>query len=411
MMLGMIQRRAFRFRLEPDGAQRQKLARFGGAARWVWNRALAEQKRRLEAGERTAGYAEMCRSLTEWRHSPETPWLAEVHVNPLQQTLKDLDRAVRDSFRPGTDPARKRFPRFRKKSAGDHFRYPASVKTRVRPDGWAEVWLPKVGWVRYRSSRPIEGRIAQATLSEEGEQWFVSIQTEREVPEPAASEQPPVGIDLGVVRFATLSDGSYFEPLAPFKRGARQLARAQRRLSRKHKGSKNWRKQQRRVARLRRAEGRARLDFLHKTSTTIAKNHGVVVLEDLSVGQMSRSARGTPQEPGKNVRQKAGLNRSILDQGWGMFRALLAYKLAERGGRLVLVEAAYTSQRCSECGHTCPENRKGQALFCCAQCGYSAHADHNAARNILEAAGHAVQACGGKGHRPPDEAGTRGEAA
>jgi putative transposase len=168
-----------------------------------------------------------------------------------------------------------------------------------------------------------------------------------------------------------LSDGTAFEPLGAFKRIAGRVARLQRKLSRKHKGSKNWKKQKRRLARLRQAEGRARLDFLHKTSTTIAKNHGVVVLEDLAVRQMSRSAMGSALEPGRNVRAKAGLNHSILDQGWGTLRALLSYKLEQRGGRLVLVDPKYTSQRCSECGHVCAENRPSQAVFCYVACPLS----------------------------------------
>ena len=122
------------------------------------------------------------------------------------------------------------------------------------------------------------------------------------------------------------------------------------------------------------------------------------------MGRMSRSAKGTAQKPGSRVRQKAGLNRAILDQGWGKLRTLLAYKLEERGGKLVLVDPKYTSQRCSECGHTSADSRKGQAVFVCVACGHAQHADLNAARNLTLAAGHAAKACGGIGHRPPCEA-------
>jgi putative transposase len=348
----MIQRKACRFRLEPTGEQRRALAQFAGARRWVWNHALAENKRRLEAGERTASYAEMCRWITEWRHDPVTPWLADIHVHPLQQGVKDLARSLSDFFRKAGDPAKKAFPRFKKKGDRDRFRYPMSVKAEVGVDGWGRVWLPKIGWVRYRASRPIEGAIAQATVAREGDHWFVSIQTEREMAEPVPSQLPVVGLDLGVVRFATLSDGTVIEPLAAFTRARRQVARAQRTLARKQKGSMNHTKQKHRLSKLRRRERRGRHDFLHQKSTEIARSYGTVVMEDLAVRKMSASAAGTVDAPGRNVKAKAGLNRSILDQGWHQFKVLLDYKLSERGGELVLVNPSFTSQRCAACGHT-----------------------------------------------------------
>lgn len=406
----MMVRKAYRFRLEPNGEQRRALIQFAGARRWVWNQALAENKRRLDAGERTATYAEMCRWITAWRHDPATLWLADIHVHPLQQGAKDLTHALADFFRKAGDSAKKAFPRFKKRGDGDSFRYPASVKAEVGSDGWGQVWLPKIGWVRYRASRPIEGAIAQATIVREGEHWFVSIQTEREVDKSSASRLPAVGLDLGVARFATLSDGSVFEPVAAFARARRRVARAQRRLARKQKGSKNRAKVRRRLCRLRRQERRVRQDFLHQASTAIARRYGQVIMEDLAVKSMSASAGGTADLPGRNVKVKAGLNRSILDQGWHQFKVLLGYKLAERGGELVLVNPSFTSQRCAACGHTAAANRKSQAVFACLSCGHHEHADLNAARNILVAAGHAVQACGGIGREPPGEAGTHREA-
>ena len=406
----MIQRKAFRFRVEPDGEQRGALAQFAGARRWVWNQALAENKRRLDAGERTASYAEMCRWITAWRHDEANPWLADIHVHPLQQGVRDLARAFADFFRKAGDAAKKAFPRFKKRGDGDSFRYPMSVKAEVASDGWGRVWLPKIGWLRYRASRAIAGRIAQATVVREGAHWFVSIQTEREVATPAPSSLPAVGLDLGVARFATLSDGTVIAPLAAFSRARRQVARAQRKLARKQKGSKNRAKQRRRLGTLRRRERRARQDFLHKTSTALARRFGVVVMEDLAVRAMSASAAGTLEAPGRQVKAKAGLNRSILDQGWHQFKVLLGYKLAERGGELMLVNPSFTSQRCAACSHTEAGNRESQAMFVCISCGHHDHADHNAARNILVAAGRAVQACGGIGPEPPHEAGTHREA-
>jgi putative transposase len=409
-MSAMLIRKAYRFRMEPTSAQIVTLARFAGACRWAWNEALVEQKRRLEAGERVAGYAELCRWITGWRHAPSTKWLAEIHVHPVQQKLKDLERAFRDYFRKPGDRAKRNIPRLKVKGVQDSFRYPIGIRAEILSNGWGQVWLPKIGWVRYRASRAIEGRIAQATIVREGVHWFVSIQTEREL---VVSErrEAQVGIDLGVARFATLSDGNVFNSPHAYMRQAPRLARLQRQLARKERGSANWKKHVRKVARLRRRERRIRNDFLHQVSAAIARHYGRVVIEDLKVSRMTRSAKGTRDKPGQGVRAKAGLNRVILDQGWSTFRRLLAYKLVERGGQLIAVDSKHTSQRCLQCGYVHANNRKSQAVFACRACGYVENADLNASRNILKAAGLVASACGGIGHEPPVEAGTAGTGA
>lgn len=224
------------------------------------------------------------------------------------------------------------------------------------------------------------------------------------------STLPAVGLDLGVACFATLSDGTVIRPLAAFERLRRRVARSQRELARKKPGSRNRAKQRRRLAKLRRRERRARHDFLHKSSTRVARHYGTVVMEALPVRVMTASASGTADAPGRQVRVKAGLNRAILDQDWYQFKRLLGYKLAECGGTLVLVDPSFTSQRCAACGHVEAENRESQAVFRCLACGHHDHADHNAAVNILVAAGHAVPACGGIRRKPPVEAATQREA-
>ena len=155
----------------------------------------------------------------------------------------------------------------------------------------------------------------------------------------------------------------------------------------------NWKKQKAKITRLHSRIADARLDFLHKNSTAISKNHAVVVLEDLKGSNMSASAKGTKEQPGKNVRAKAGLNKSILDQGWFEFRRQLEYKQAWRGGQVVLINPQHTSQTCSTCGHISPENRRTQSKFRCTSCGHEEHADLNAAKNIRRA-GQARIACG-----------------
>lgn len=164
-------------------------------------------------------------------------------------------------------------------------------------------------------------------------------------------------------------------------------------MSRKVKFSKNWVKAKRKITKLHSTIANIRRDYLHKTSTAISKNHAVIVIEDLQVRNMSKSAAGTIENKGRNVKAKSGLNKSILDQGWFEFRRQLEYKQAWQGGQLIAVPPQYTSQRCACCGHTAKANRTTQSRFECMVCGHAENADVNAARNIL-AAGLAVLACG-----------------
>ena len=167
---------------------------------------------------------------------------------------------------------------------------------------------------------------------------------------------------------------------APYEK---KRIRLQQQLALKVPFSRNWKKHQARIAALDVRIANCRQDFLHQQSTEISKNHAVIVVEDLQIPQMSRSAKGTQDEPGRHVKAKAGLNKAILDQGWGMFRRLLISKQAWRGGEVIAVNPRYTSQRCSQCGHVDAKSRVQQALFSCTACGFAYHADVNAARNIL----------------------------
>ncbi len=164
-------------------------------------------------------------------------------------------------------------------------------------------------------------------------------------------------------------------------------------MRRKVKFSRNWKKAQARVQRLHSTIGNIRRDFLHQATTTLSKNHALVCVEDLQVKNMSKSAKGTTEQPGTHVRQKAGLNRAILDQGWGEFRRQLAYKLLWQGATLVAVPPHNTSRTCPSCGHVAAGNRLTQAGFRCVNCGYENHADVVGAINILER-GHRLLACG-----------------
>ena len=380
---------AFKFELRPHGEQQRQMRRFAGSCRFVFNKALALHKARYEQGEKKLGYAGLCKLLTAWRNSADTAWLADAPVHPLQQALKDLERGYTDSF-----AKRAAFPRFRKKGQSDCFRYPDPKQIKLDQVN-GRIFLPKLGWMRYRNSRKVLGIVKNITVSSSGGAWFVSIQTEREVEEPRHLSSSIVGVDLGVANFAALSTGEIIAPVDALKKHQRQLVRAQRAMSRKQKFSCNWIKAKARVQKIHTRIGNTRRDYLHKLTTTLSKNHAAVVIENLQVRNMARSASGTVEQPGRNVRAKAGLNRSILDQGWGEFRRQLEYKQTWRGGIVEVVEPRNTSRTCSACGHVAKENRQSQSRFECVACGHTAHADVNAARNIL-AAGHAVMAYGGE---------------
>jgi len=223
------------------------------------------------------------------------------------------------------------------------------------------------------------GRSAQRHGVAASGRWFVPIQTEREVDQPLPEASSAIGIDGGIVRFATLSDGSYLAPLNSFKRHETALKKTQQSLSRKEKFSSNWRKTKRKVQRL-----HARHDYLHKATTTISPNHAMVCIEDLQVRNMSKSA------PGRNVRAKFGLNKAILDQGWFECQRQLQYKLDWNGG--ILIATANTRRTCPVCGHVLKDNRQTQAHFACVECSYENNADMVGAINILRA-GYARFAC------------------
>ncbi|UHJ65698.1 RNA-guided endonuclease InsQ/TnpB family protein [Melaminivora jejuensis] len=378
---------AFKYELRPDGQPERQMRRFAGSCCFVFNKALALQKERYARGEKKLGYAGLCKLLTEWRNGADTTWLSDAPVHPLQQTLKDLERAYQNFF-----AKRAAFPKFKKKGQRDSFRYPDAKQIKL-DQASSRIFLPKLGWLRYRQSREVLGAVKNITVSQSCGKWFVSIQTEREVEQPIPQASTAIGIDVGVARFATFSDGSYLEPLASFKKHEARLRRYQRAMSRKTKFSSNWKKAKARVQRIHTRIGNARRDYLHKATTAISQNHAMVCIEDLQVRSMSKSAKGSAEQPGNNVRAKSGLNKSILDQGWYEFRRQLEYKLAWTGGMLIAVPPHNTSRTCPECGCVSADNRRAQAVFRCIECGREGNADHIGAINIL-ARGHRVAACG-----------------
>ncbi|EOW2027532.1 RNA-guided endonuclease InsQ/TnpB family protein, partial [Salmonella enterica subsp. enterica serovar Cerro] len=360
-------------------------------ARFVWNLGLAETKRILDSGEKLPSAFELNRMITVWKKMPEYIFLQDAYTDNLQQKLKDLHTAWKRCF---DKKLAAKAPVWKRKNEGrDSIRFVNFEKYCCLEN--RRVKLPSgLGWVKFRQSQRVNGKIKNATISQLAGQWYISFQVEIETAEPNHTSTTIVGLDAGVAKLATLSDGTVFEPVNSFQKNQKKLARLQRQLSRKVKFSNNWQKQKRKIQCLHSRIANIRRDYLHKVTTTVSKNHAMIVIEDLKVSNMSKSAAGTVSQPGRNVRAKSGLNRSILDQGWYEMRRQLEYKQLWRGGQVLAVPPAYTSQRCACCGHTAKENRLSQSQFRCQVCGYTANADVNGARNIL-AAGHAVLACGG----------------
>ncbi|MBI5346845.1 MAG: transposase, partial [Chlamydiae bacterium] len=296
---------AFKFELQPNGEQVHDLLRFCGSCRFVFNKALNIQIENYDAGNKFIGYVEMAKLLTEWRNSIETPWLKESPCHPLQQALKDLDKAFQNFF-----ARRASFPCFKRKGSGDSFRFPDHLQIKLDQAN-NRIFLPKLGWIRYRNSRKVLGEVRNVTIASKGKKWFISIQTQREVEQPVTKATTAIAVDVGIIRFAAMNDGSYIEPLNSFKKHQKSLVKYQRQMSRKVKYSNNWKKAKAKVQQVYINMANARNDFLHKITTTISKNHALVCIEDLQICNMSKSAEGTKEQPGKKKKKKSGLNRCI----------------------------------------------------------------------------------------------------
>jgi IS605 OrfB family transposase len=386
-----------RYRLELTLDQAAYAEQVGGICRAVWNAALEQRRAAFQLNRgRTAdravwpSYASQCRELAEAKRT-ET-WLADAPSHCLQQTLRDLDRVCRQH-----GVWRVHWRSKRRWEAAFRFPDPAEIGEARRLGRHAgEVRLPKLGAVRFRWSRPLGGVVRNATVQRSGRHWYIAFCVEDGVAEAAPNGKPAVGIDCGVVVPVATSDGQYFGGLSMRSGEQRRLAHLQRRLARQKRGSNRRHCTVRTIKHVFERIRSRRLDFAHQTAHVLTICHGLVVIEDLRVRNMTASARGTLEEPGTNVRQKSGLNRAILDKAWGQLRTTLEWHGRKHGCGVVAVPAAYTSQTCSACGHVAAESRESQARFCCCACGVVEHADVNAAKNILAAG---LAASGRGGHR------------
>ena len=406
----------YKFRLLPNKEQEILLNQAIGSARFVWNQVLAKSFEMFAKNERIR-YETIEKKLLPLKKTPEFSFLGQTYSACLQQKIKDLAKAWDKFFNPkeqaklklkpfkakkpkffklpdgGEVQLRPLMPRFKKKSDGEQsFRLPFN-DCEVIGD---RVSLPKkTGWIKFKKSQEIVGKITSITIKKICGLWYVSFCINREIEQPIHPSKSAIGVDLGIKKLITTSNGQVFDPINSFKANQVKIARLQRKLKKKTKFSENWKKLNLKINKLHHHIANIRHDYLHKVTTTLSKNHAMIVVEDLKVANMSKSAKGSIDEKGKNVKAKSGLNKSILDQGWSMLVGMLEYKQQWRGGLLVKVDPKYTSQTCSSCGHVAKENRLTQANFNCIECGFSENADINASRNIL-AVGHTVLSVEGR---------------
>ncbi|MFG2880670.1 RNA-guided endonuclease InsQ/TnpB family protein [Streptomyces sp. NPDC048337] len=379
-----------KYRAYPTDVQDQVLTRWGHTARALWNVALEQRVYLWEQRRLTLRSVEQCKFLTAAR--ADLDWIGDLPAQTGQQILRHLDQAY-DNFWNPSHPAG--FPSRKKRGHRLSVSFPGqAVEVRQLNRKWAEVRLPKLGWLRFRLSRALGGTIRNATVSRGGNGWHVSFGVHTGRKPAAPNGKPACGVDFGVTASAYVSTETAPRLMSPTlttneekrlkvleRRKARQITYAK-----KHNAGKygnRLRKTIAQIAKLATRRGNRRRDFTHKLTTGLAKNHGLIGIEDLRVKNMTASAKGTTKVPGKQVRQKAGLNRAILDNTPGERRRQLEYKARMYGSALVAVPPFHTSQTCAACGLVDPESRMGCGrLFACTRCGYEDDADRNASVEI-----------------------------
>lgn len=392
--------RGYVYRLYATGEQERQFRQAAGVARLVYNLALEQRRdhwrQHLRATGKGISFAGQCRELTALRR--EFAFIGAQAACAQQQALRDLEKAYSRWFKGICG-----YPSPRRRGINDSFRFPASecyLEQGSNGSRWGRVRLPKIGWVKFRDTRKIPdgAKLNSITVTCDSVGWHISVSWELEVADRELPEGAPVvGIDRGVKIPLMLSDGRSFKLPEQIAKIEKRHKRAQRVASRRKKGSKRWMKAIRRAAKLKAKQARVRKHWAHEVTKRISDSAGVVAVEALKTQQMTRSARGNAEQPGSNVKAKAGLNREILNVGWYQIESFIAYKIADRGGELVKVNPAYTSQTCSFCGVVDKGSRESQAVFKCRHCGHEENADLNAAKNIKRRASSPlldVEACG-----------------
>jgi putative transposase len=376
-------RRAYKFRIYPTAGQASRAAQCLRDHQQLYNAALEERREAWRMRKAGIRYGQQSAQLKEIRGLD--PDQGRWSFSSQQATLRRLDKAMAAFYR-RCKAGEKRVgdPRFKALDRWDSVEWPSDGDGCRWKPGTGRVYLQGVGHVRVHQHRPVQGRVKTISLKREGRRWYVVLSCDDvpACPLPAAGRE--VGVDVGVARFATVSDGEIIASPRFTRESAGELAAAQRSLARKKRGSANRRRAKAKVAQVHRRIRNRRADFHHKTARALVRECDVIALEDLRIANMVRSASGTPEKPGTNVAAKSSLNRSILDAGWGQFTSILIGKAEEAGRRIVLVDPRHTSINCHQCGARCTRPR--QETVICPEHG-AIDADVNGAINIASRAG------------------------
>jgi len=377
-------------RLYPNKEQQQLIHKTFGSCRFVYNQLLDAKIKAYECGDNLSAY-ELKKRLVPMKKSSDGKFLKEVDSTALQNSVLKIDIAYKNFFRRVKNKQKAGFPKFKSK----HNSY-QSYQTSTASIKDNKLYLPKIGKVKAVFHRgEITGKIKTVTMSYEAGQYHASINYEDGLQEVIGSNNgQTVAIDVGVKVFAQISNGEKIivDKTHNLLKDIQKVKKLQKAVSRKKKGSNNRQKAKLKLAKAHLKIKNKREDFLHKASHKLSENQTVIV-EKLKIKNMSKSAKGTIENPGKNIKAKSGLNRSILQQSWGKFFEMLEYKLKTNGGELIRVDPKYSSQTCPKCGHISKENRKTQANFKCIKCGYQENADYIASVNLLKiGAGTALKA-------------------
>jgi len=385
--LSEVPRKTFKYRIYPNKATVEKLQWILDRCRELYNAALQERSEAYAYEKKSIGSSAQSRELTEIKRTIR-PEYQEINDHVLRDALKRIDIAF-SSFLNGGG-----YPHYQKRDTYNSFTYPDQWGWKLIPGEKknGKLSLTKIGNIKVRMHRPIEGTIKMCTIARDKDQWFVCFSCELSATGKLPTAYEDVGIDVGIIQFAALSDGSFIENPHYYRQAEHNLAKLDQSLARKTNGkSKRRKKTKRQLSRAHRKIRNQRKDFLHKESRKLINRFQVIAMEDLKVENMVRKPKikqdaETEQYLPNGASAKAGLNKSILDAGWATFRRMLENK-AKNAGRIIKpVPAMYTSQTCSQCGHVSPDNRKSQAEFECVKCGYTENADTNAAITILQKA-------------------------
>ena len=380
--------RGIEYRLLPGTQWKAHLlAGLCGACRFVWNSILeqinGEFKDKDTENPSTSFYSLIKRYPILRK---ETGWLSKYSSTIVRYTLKHQAEAWKEFFKGTLD-----HPTFHNKYNHKSFTAPKAT-FKIVDDS---IYIEKVGWMKMRrhGGNPYpDGEPIEVTVKKDGRYWKISVIYKVYLPEQV-DDGKEIGIDLNTYNISYSStDGEQgMLPLPDLTDKEIKIRRYQRKLARQQKGSGRYKRTKRRIAKWKRKQKNCRVNAAHQHSRRLSNKAYTLKREDLKITTMSKSAKGTVEKPGTNVRAKAGLNRVIQNAGWGRFNTFCDYKF----GKVILVDPKYTSQRCNQCGHTDKDNRKTQSKFKCMACGHTDHADINASANVLQAFGIGASARGG----------------